>query len=204
MKRIIPALLLWVIYPLWSEGGIPVDAYLSGSTALASVQKSKFSAGFQFAKAIQGGLSIQFLPNFSLVVIGGMHSTDASSLNQGVSYRGFSGYQGGIEFQGRTLLIREGFGALPESFQLWGGIGIGGSAFFSRYHHTSIYFFYPGALAELFFDAVPSSRSSWRIRASVPAQWFFRRDLEFAYNVGFSLSLMYNVNGAAHQTEKSG
>jgi hypothetical protein len=118
----------------------------------------------------------------------GYHKTSPSNLAGGWGYRGFEGYHlwlGGewyfLNQESALPRQNEPATALPPRFGLSAALG----GFYSMYQYTDILFFYSALRVNLFADLFFSH--PFHLRVGLPAEIYFRRDLDSSFSTGIGL-----------------
>jgi hypothetical protein len=139
------------------------------------------------------GLDLDLLLPCSLALgIGlGLHRTLASGLSGGVSYRGYSGIEGKIHLAWSVPLR-----FLESRPALRAGLLAGILGRLDRYAHTTLYFPYPGLYGAPFLELGPPGPSRLRYRILLPAELYFRRDMDVSTSVGLGFELRWYTGGA--------
>jgi hypothetical protein len=123
--------------------------------------------------------------SFAAILTFGYHSVSPSNLSGGWGYRGLSGFHGwlGAEWYFSNTGAEDGPG--PDSGRPRFGAALALGGFFSEYQYTEILFFYPALkasfFADIFFD------NPFRLRFGIPAELYFRRDLESSLSLGIGV-----------------
>jgi len=146
--------------------------------------------GFSLKSQRDNALELATLMEFSrlsLSALLGWHGIEPSNLAGGWGYRGLEGTHGRIQME-FPLQIHEERQREPGFVQAGWGIGAGG--FFSRYKETDQVIFYPSALISLYLDVYVLSPYV-RIRYTLPAEWYFRKDLEASFSMGIGIGILY-------------
>jgi hypothetical protein len=149
-----------------------------------------FSKGPGFERKTQGGSFIELEnilagSSFAAVLTFGYHNINPSGLSGGWGYRGWAGFHGwlGAEWYFFNTGAEDGSG--PDMARPRFGAALAFGGFFSEYQYTEMLFFYPAlrasVFADIFFD------SPFRLRFGIPAELYFRRDLESSFSLGIGV-----------------
>jgi hypothetical protein len=149
-----------------------------------------FSKAPGFERKTQGGSFIEFENilagrSFAAFLSFGYHNINSSNLSGGWAYRGWLGFHGwlGAEWYFFNTGAADALGPDITRPRLGMALALGG--FFSEYQYTEVLFFYPALravfFADIFFD------NPFRLRFGIPAEAYFRRDLESSFSLGIGV-----------------
>jgi hypothetical protein len=185
MKRIIPCIVGFVsllsAFPCYSLDFLQ-DVGFRGAV-LAPRQG-------EFERKPQGSTYLEFQNIFSGEYVGallalGYHKAAPSNLSGGWGYRGFEGVHLwlGAEWYFFTATgARPSSAGTEESPGPRFGVSLAAGGFYSMYQYTDILFFYTALRLNLFADLFFSL--PFHLRVGIPAEVYFRRDLDSCYALG--------------------
>jgi len=180
--------------PVTGITGVALGIGTHGGVALAD-DPVGFSPDFYTPKAQALGAVTALLdiPLFASLSLGfglQLHTTTASSLAGGWSYR--SHWGGGLR-------LSAGYGVQLSSssrpLQLELGASAGASFNFDRYTWTTLFFFYPGVFLEPYLELYNPKRERSSIALVLPIDYYFRKDLDFSGSIGIGVVWRYYSKG---------
>jgi len=180
--------------PVTGITGVALGIGTHGGVALAD-DPVGFSPDFYTPKAQALGAVTALLdiPLFASLSLGfglQLHTTTASSLAGGWSYR--SHWGGGLR-------LSAGYGVQLSSssrpLQLELGASAGASFNFDRYTWTTLLFFYPGVFLEPYLELYNPKRERSSIALVLPIDYYFRKDLDFSGSIGIGVVWRYYSKG---------
>lgn len=122
---------------------------------------------------------------------------DSAFIQTAIGYRWFRPSRPGsdwVVYRGfADFFFGGGFGVKFDSSRLFGlipvapGIAFRGYANYAHYSYTEIYYFYPSVTIELFTSLGKFLHDYVELRAGVPLEWNFQKDLDIFFSTGLSL-----------------
>ncbi|MDR1933314.1 MAG: hypothetical protein LBQ57_10905 [Spirochaetales bacterium] len=182
MKRILPCL-FWFVSLLSAVPGHCLDFFQDAGFRGAVL----LSQQGDFGRKPQGSTYAEFQnvlsgESFAALLSLGYHKVNASNLSGGWGYRGFEGVHLwlGAEWY---LFTAQNVSDPPPGPRF--GVSLAYGGFYSVYQYTDILFFYTALRLDLFADLFFSL--PFHLRIGIPAEVYFRRDLDSCYAVGFGV-----------------
>jgi len=172
--------------PVQGITGFALGVGTHGGVALTDHPDEFYTPKAQAVGAVTALLDIPLFSSLSLGFGLQLHTTKASSLAGGWSYR--SHWGGGLR-------LSAGYGVqLPASsrpLQLELGASAGASFNYDLYTWTTLYFFYPGVFLEPHLELYNPKRERSSIALVLPIDYYFRKDLNFSGSIGFGVLWRY-------------
>ena len=172
--------------PVGGIGGLALGLGTHGGVALTDHPDEFYTPKAQAVAAMTALLDVPLFASLSLGVGLQLHTTTASSLAGGWSYR--SHWGGGLR-------LSAGYGVqLPASsrpLQLELGASAGGSFNYDLYTWTTLFFYYRGVFLEPYLELYNPKREKHSFALVLPIDYYFRRDLEFSGSVGIGVLWRY-------------